>query len=35
VILLILPPLRLLWSVLEPMMSPFMDFFYGAIRDLT
>jgi hypothetical protein len=30
-----LPPLALLWTVLEPFMRFFMDFFYSAIRDLT
>jgi Zn-dependent protease len=32
---LMLPPLALLWTVLEPFMRFFMDFFYSAIRDLT
>jgi Zn-dependent protease len=35
VILLMLPPLALLWTVMEPFMRFFMDFFYSAIRDLT
>jgi Zn-dependent protease len=34
VILLMLPPLALLWTVIEPFMRFFMDFFYSAIRDL-
>jgi Zn-dependent protease len=34
VLLLLLPPLSLSWVVIEGM-RPFMDFFYGAIRDLT
>jgi len=35
VLLLMLPPLAILWTVMEPLMRFFMDFFYGAIRDLT
>jgi Zn-dependent protease len=35
VLLLMLPPLALLWTVLEPFMRFFLDFFYAAIRDLT
>ena len=34
VILLMLPPLALLWIVMEPLMRVFLDFFYSAIRDL-
>ena len=34
VLVLLLPPLSLSWVVTEGM-RPFMDFFYGAIRDLT
>jgi Zn-dependent protease len=34
VILLLLPPLALLWIVMEPLMRAFLDFFYSAIRDL-
>jgi len=34
VLLLMLPPLAILWTVLEPGMRFFMDFFYSAIRDL-
>jgi len=34
VLVLLLPPLSLSWVVIEGM-RPFMDFFYGAIRDLT
>jgi Zn-dependent protease len=35
VILLMLPPAALLWTVMEPFMRFFLDFFYSAIRDLT
>jgi Zn-dependent protease len=35
VLLLMLPPIAILWTVMEPFMRFFMDFFYGAIRDLT
>ena len=35
VLLLMLPPIAILWTVMEPLMRFFMDFFYGAIRDLT
>jgi Zn-dependent protease len=35
VILLMLPPIALLWTLIEPFMRFFMDFFYAAIRDLT
>jgi Zn-dependent protease len=35
VILLMLPPVAILWTVMEPFMRFFMDFFYYAIRDLT
>ena len=35
VILLMLPPLAILWTVMEPFMRFFLDFFYSAIRDLT
>jgi Zn-dependent protease len=34
VLLLMLPPLAILWTVMEPLMRFFMDFFYSAIRDL-
>jgi Zn-dependent protease len=34
VILLMLPPLALLWVVMEPLMRIFLDFFYSAIQDL-
>ena len=35
VILLMLPPIAILWTVMEPFMRFFLDFFYSAIRDLT
>jgi len=35
VLLLMLPPIAILWTVMEPIMRFFMDFFFGAIRDLT
>jgi Zn-dependent protease len=35
VILLMLPPAAILWTVMEPLMRFFLDFFYSAIRDLT
>jgi Zn-dependent protease len=35
VLLLMLPPIAVLWTVMEPIMRFFMDFFFGAIRDLT
>jgi Zn-dependent protease len=35
VLVLMLPPVAILWTVLEPLMRFFMDFFYQAIRDLT
>jgi len=35
VILLMLPPIAVLWTVMEPAMRFFLDFFYSAIRDLT
>jgi Zn-dependent protease len=35
VILLMLPPVAILWTVMEPFMRFFLDFFYSAIRDLT
>jgi hypothetical protein len=35
VILLMLPPVAILGTVLEPFMRFFLDFFYQAIRDLT
>lgn len=35
VLILMLPPVAILWTVLEPFMRFFMDFFYQAIRDLT
>ena len=34
-ILLMAPPIAILWTVMEPFMRFFMDFFYAAIRDLT
>ena len=35
VLLLMLPPIAILWTVMEPLMRFFLDFFFGAIRDLT
>jgi Zn-dependent protease len=35
VLLLMLPPIAILWTVIEPFLRFFMDFFYSAIRDLT
>jgi Zn-dependent protease len=35
VLLLMLPPIAILWTVMEPFLRVFMDFFYSAIRDLT
>ena len=35
VLLLMLPPIAILWTVMEPLLRVFMDFFYSAIRDLT
>lgn len=35
VILLMLPPVAILWTVMEPFMRFFLDFFYSVIRDLT
>jgi Zn-dependent protease len=35
VLLLMLPPIAILWTVMEPFLRFFLDFFYSAIRDLT
>jgi Zn-dependent protease len=35
VILLMLPPVAILWTLMEPFMRFFLDFFYQAISDLT